>query len=366
MDEQLYDSVHLLDDGHGRGGDTPGGGDMEATADSNGGEAGTADKQESLSSRRDESAWQSLWSLLNRPVVSILMLSYFVISFNAIIYDEVLPLWALSSVEKGGLGYQSSDVGQVMSLVGVPVVIFTFLGYPPLAKAFAEPYCFRMGQLVGGVACFITVLLRYLFPVLGGEDAVNNDNSSAKWTLQILLVVLSSVCHIGYVTGFTSLFLLINRSVHTDRRATVNGLAMTIGSVAKAVGPILGSVMYAWSIENNLREPMNFMLVFAMCLFFSVLMLAVPRHYFEQGAQPQGNGAVVDEQAPVGSSPGGGEVEGAGGVEMLGRGEQHQQRPSSSWGILRFLPTIASDKKNLLHNMDCSDDEMEDEENRSF
>lgn len=49
-----------------------------------------------------------------------------------------------------------------------------------------------------------------------------------------------------FVQGFTSLFLLINRAVPAEKRASVNGLAMTVGSVAKAVGPILGSVGYAW------------------------------------------------------------------------------------------------------------------------
>jgi hypothetical protein len=36
--------------------------------------------------------------------------------------------------------------------------------------------------------------------------------------------------------------------VPTAKRATMNGLAMTVGSVAKAVGPILGSVGYAWCV----------------------------------------------------------------------------------------------------------------------
>mmetsp|Transcript_25242 Transcript_25242/g.37200 ORF Transcript_25242/g.37200 Transcript_25242/m.37200 type:complete len:171 (+) Transcript_25242:2-514(+) len=82
----------------------------------------------------------------------------------------------------------------------------------------------------------------------------------------------------SYVLAFTSLFLLINRSVPTDQRASVNGLAMTVGSVSKAIGPIAGSILYAWSIHNGLRDvpPLNYMFVFALCLLLSLVTFLLP------------------------------------------------------------------------------------------
>lgn len=53
-------------------------------------------------------------------------------------------------------------------------------------------------------------------------------------------------------TAFTASALLINNSVPSPKyRASVNGLAMSLGSVSKAIGPVLGANLYAWSINDN-------------------------------------------------------------------------------------------------------------------
>ena len=43
---------------------------------------------------------------------------YCVLSFVAIMFDEVVPLWALCSRPKGGLSWGSSDIGLALSIVG--------------------------------------------------------------------------------------------------------------------------------------------------------------------------------------------------------------------------------------------------------
>jgi len=201
----------------------------------------------------------SFRELLRFPNVSHYVVGYFLISLVAVIYDEAIPLWCLSSIQRGGLEYTSREVGQIMSVVGIPLVIFTFLGYPRLAKKLGEVNCFKTGQLFAAIMCVGTVLLRYL-PLVQqccDENALEDDGERCRcshhdyaswhgWVLQGLIVLCSSVTHMGFVMGFTSLFLLINRAVPAEKRASVNGLAMTVGSVAKAVGPILGSVGYAW------------------------------------------------------------------------------------------------------------------------
>ena len=59
------------------------------------------------------SAVTTAWGLLSLPGVAMYMIAYFSVSFTAIIYDEVMPLWGLSSEEKGGVGLESKDIGQV-------------------------------------------------------------------------------------------------------------------------------------------------------------------------------------------------------------------------------------------------------------
>lgn len=56
--------------------------------------------------------------------------------------------------------------------------------------------------------------------------------------------------------------LLINNSVDAGRRGEVNGLGMMVGSLAKAFGPFVFSVMFAWSIECQRPFPFGAPLAF--------------------------------------------------------------------------------------------------------
>ena len=50
---------------------------------------------------------------------------------------------------------------------------------------------------------------------------------------------------------FTATFLAINNASDDDNRGASNGLAMLIGSVSKGLGPIVASILFAWSINND-------------------------------------------------------------------------------------------------------------------
>lgn len=59
-----------------------------------------------------------------------------------------------------------------------------------------------------------------------------------------------------------NLALAINNSVPPSRRGEINGVAMTIGSLAKAMGPSMSSVVFAWSISRSRPFPFGAPLIF--------------------------------------------------------------------------------------------------------
>lgn len=61
----------------------------------------------------DSATATSACALLSIPGVAVYITAYFSVSFTAIVYDEVMPLWGLSSTAKGGVGLDSKDIGQV-------------------------------------------------------------------------------------------------------------------------------------------------------------------------------------------------------------------------------------------------------------
>lgn len=191
--------------------------------------------------------------LIKDPKVRTVSLAYFSISLSAIIYDECLPLWALSSVDHGGLGMNSAMIGNVTSMTGIPMLIFTFICFPILNKYFGEAACYRFGQLICNVFALLTVAV----------FAIGGVAKDAK--IPILVLMASGEKSFACV-AFTANFLLINDSVSAERRGSVNGFVMTIGGIAKTLGPMLGATFYAWSINNGQETPpFNFVFVFLCC-----------------------------------------------------------------------------------------------------
>ena len=95
-----------------------------------------------------------------------------------------------------------------------------------------------------------------------------------------LMIFIAGLSFIWATSGsniaFASNAVIINQSVPTNKRASVNGLGMTIGSIAKAIGPFSGSVMFAWSLENKMSFPFNYYFVFLMIFLLSYTTFLFP------------------------------------------------------------------------------------------
>lgn len=61
---------------------------------------------------------------------------------------------------------------------------------------------------------------------------------------------------------FVNIALVTNNAVDPSRRGTLNGLSMTIGSLAKAAGPTALSITFAWSINRPRPFPFDYHLAF--------------------------------------------------------------------------------------------------------
>ena len=59
------------------------------------------------------------------------------------------------------------------------------------------------------------------------------------------------------------------------------GIAMTLGSLAKALGPIISSLTFAYTINHNYPPPFNYMFIFILLMGFTgincILFMSVYR-----------------------------------------------------------------------------------------
>eukprot|EP00903_Cladosiphon_okamuranus_P009002 g8611.t1 len=224
-------------------------------------------------------------TLLQDTRVRAILIVYGVYSFASIGYGEIYPLWALSTVASGGLDWTTKQIGQVLSLCGFGMLVFQLLVYPSLSK--------RMGvTTTQRLACLLSIPVYLAFPLLSRL----RDSGAVLVVASIAFNFLSNVTATAL---FINIALATNNSVDPSRRATVNGLSMMLGSLAKAAGPAVFSAIFAWSIDGDARPfPLDYHLVFYL-LALSMVFVSCASWNVITGDPPPRTQATEAEPAPA-------------------------------------------------------------------
>jgi MFS family permease len=77
------------------------------------------------------------------------------------------------------------------------------------------------------------------------------EQETSRGAMMALVGFLFGMTSLVSVTTFATSFMLINNSCSNDDRGAVNGLAMTVASLTKAMGPVIGSSILAWSFQHG-------------------------------------------------------------------------------------------------------------------
>lgn len=143
------------------------------------------------------------------------------------------------------------------------MILFTLFIFPPLVQKLGYIHGFNWGMFLFA-AFSVGVMVSPLFC----------DIFLPPWFPFLpVLLLMTSCAKMASCMAFTCTFLLINASVASKLRGSVNGLAMTFGSIAKALGPSIGSILFAASIQSSIPLPLSYLLVFLISLTISILTL---------------------------------------------------------------------------------------------
>ena len=162
--------------------------------------------------------------------------------YTSIYISELLPLWSIATTRRGGLGWQISTIGIVSSVAGAILIPCQLFLYPTLSSKFGPVRLF----LVLGI---LNIPLVPLFP--------SSQFLSDAWPKTVFVSVCWIVQTVANSMAFTSSFILINNSCTASTRGAVNGAAMVIASFTKALGPITGAEIFAYSINHDFAFPFN-------------------------------------------------------------------------------------------------------------
>ncbi|CAE8633892.1 unnamed protein product [Polarella glacialis] len=187
------------------------------------------------------------WALLFQPgPMRTVVLARALLGCILFALYDVIPLWAISHRDVGGLELSEREVGQVLALSAVSTMLFQWFVVSKLVARFGTRRCFVASMVI----CAISVLAT---PFTQG------------W---LSLAAAHALANAAIAVGVTVAIAFTNNATPTGQRGPVNGMAVTIESLAKALGPLSGACIFAFSLEQWGRagHSLVFVILAALCL----------------------------------------------------------------------------------------------------
>jgi hypothetical protein len=188
---------------------------------------------------------------------------------------ELYPIYLVNDVAHGGFAWDANDVGALVSVCGPFVLVWSLLLYDRAVARFGLLAVFRASlachalALAATPACSLALRLR---PPPGEPQP----STHAVELAAIATVFIFS--NLSRVTGFNSIFVIVANCAHPDDRSTVNGVGQAASSLMRALGPPLGTALFAWSVSDaNARAgwPVNLVASWYVVALLTVACLAL-------------------------------------------------------------------------------------------
>lgn len=211
----------------------------------------------------------SVWTLL--PAVAII--HYGLLSFHSTTFDQVFMTFLVTPVDSGGLGLTAGHYAILISFMALCQMQFQFNVYPNLGPPngkFSHLAVLRIG-LALYLPCYA------LFPYLRSFLSPTSDVF-----VMAGMIAAASLRWLANVLSFTSVMVLLNSATPPALVPLANGLAQTVSSAARFIGPIIGGFVWGRSIAGGFDThtwPLNYHLGFlvvgtvAFCGFLHALSM---------------------------------------------------------------------------------------------
>jgi len=183
-----------------------------------------------------------LRALLTRPVV-VSIANYCVIALLDIIGGALIPLVWSTSVEFGGLGMNPASIGLWMGGYGLINGVFQFVALPRVIGRFGPRRVF-----ITSILCYVPIYMMFPF-----ENLALRHSSHGLYPIAGLLIMLQLTATSLSSMGLGAIFMYISTAAPNKRSlGATNGIAQTMVSIQRSVGPAAAASLFAFSLEKNI------------------------------------------------------------------------------------------------------------------
>jgi MFS family permease len=204
---------------------------------------------------------------------------YALVSLQNVVFEELFSVWAVAPVDNG-LALHPHQIGSILSIMGALTIVFQLLVYPILSKQWT-PY--RIYQVT---------LPLFLIIWIGIPSLVYIAREPSRKYLISSLTILMGLRRFAIVATYTSMNILITHAATEKTMGVVNGLAQTVVSLIRGIGPIIGGSMWSWSITHSA----GFLSYYTVYLLLCLLTIAAFIHSFYIKPIPKFEIVVEDDR----------------------------------------------------------------------
>lgn len=207
----------------------------------------------------------SLASQLPIPII----IQYGLLALHSTTHDQIFLSYLVTDYQSGGLNLNPADFSQLIALMCLAQIVYQFYLYPnigPPRGRFSHLSMFRLGSLLF-IPAYLTVTI---YRVFASPSAENN------FILLSALALSTAVRFCGTTFGYTAVSILLNYMTPPQAVGFANGVAQSIVSLARCLGPILGGYLWSISTQNNPSGyPMGFFACAGACGIAVALSLLI-------------------------------------------------------------------------------------------
>ena len=172
----------------------------------------------------------SLWSMMRAPPMPAVIALRTGIGLAAFASYDVIPLWAIASAGAGGAALPQRSLGGLLAGAAALQLLWTTFCMGPVMMAAGVRRTFVGASVVGALALL----------------ALPQTSAWPAYAIAPLVAAQSAALN----TGCTASVAMTNHAAaaHPTAVGALNGVVVTVESVAKALGPALGAPLFAAAI----------------------------------------------------------------------------------------------------------------------
>ncbi|PQE20420.1 major facilitator superfamily transporter protein [Rutstroemia sp. NJR-2017a BBW] len=219
------------------------------------------------------------------------LIAYTFLALHSVAYDQILPVFMHNPPQvhdptntqlpfkfSGGFGIGHSRIGTLFTLYGVVGGFIQFLIFPPAARYFGVLNCFKACGITFPLICLMTPY-----------TALIEDPTSQQAIMFAIMIVKSFAVIFAFPC---SVILLTNSAVSLRVLGTLNGVAVSISAIGRAIGPALTGAAFTWGLEKGYIVTPYFLLAVISAIG------AIPIWYLEEmeGFSKSGTGSDDEEE----------------------------------------------------------------------